>query len=140
MPSILRISGRLLVVAAAVVAVTLPAYAQTLPNWNVTLPANPGSSSQKVSINHGILSVERTFPQNTLLVLVPLKQIATISQPYLYQKTWLIDLELSKHATMVNKLNLGMVDRSSVGEVSLLFLNRADAAQAREYLMARLRS
>jgi hypothetical protein len=71
-------------------------------------------------------------------VSVPLKQITTISQPYLYQKNWLIDLKLSKKATLVNKLNVGMVDRSAVAEVSLLFLNRADAAQARAYLMTQL--
>ena len=117
---------------------TLPAHAQSLPNWNVKLPANPGTSSQTVVLASGVLSVKRVFAQNTVQVSVPLNQIATVSQPYLYKTNWLIDLKLSKKATQVNALNLGLVDRSPVAEVSLLFLNRADAAQARAYLMTHL--
>ena len=128
---------RLAAIAAAV-AVAFPAFAQSVPHWNVTLPASPGTSSQKVSIAYGVLSVERTFPQNTMQVLVPLKQIATISQPYAYKGNWLIDLKLSRNATIVNKLNVGMVDRTPTREVSLMFLNRADAAQARAYLLTHL--
>jgi hypothetical protein len=135
---ILRSSRGLLAIAVAAGAMALPAHAQSLPNWNVKLPANPGASSQTVTIRSGALSVVRVFPQNTMQISIPLKQITTISQPYLYKSDWLIDLKLSKKATMVNKLNVGMVDRSPTGEVSLLFLNRADAAQARAYLIAHL--
>ena len=135
-----RRSLRLLAIAIAAAAIALPALAQSLPNWNVKLPGNPGTGSQKVVLASGALSVERVFPQNTMQFSVPLKQIATISQPYLYKTNWLIDLKLSKKTTLVNTLNVGMVDRTPVAEVSLLFLNRADAAQARAYLMTHLRT
>lgn len=130
---------RLLVVAAAVFAIELPAAAQSLPHWNVTLPANPGTSTQKVSVAGGVLSTDRVFPQNTVHVGVPLKDITSITQPYVYQKNWAIDLKLSKKTTMVNKLNLGMIDRTPTDEVSLFFLTRADAAAARSYLLLRRR-
>ena len=83
-------------------------------------------------------NVDRVFPQNVVHVSVPLKNVVTISQPYLYKNGWLIDLKLGKKAMMVNTLNVGMVDRTPTDEVSLLFLNRVDAAQARAYLMKRL--
>jgi ribonuclease PH len=140
MTRILHSSVRLLAIGVMAAAMTLPAHAQSVPNWNVKLPANPGTSSQTVALASGVLSVERVFPQNTTQFSVPLNQIAAISQPYLYKTNWLIDLKLSKKTTMVNTLNVGMVDRSPVAEVSLLFMNRADAAQARAYLMAHLRA
>jgi hypothetical protein len=124
-------------VAIAVVAMLLPAYAATVPHWNVTLPANPGTSTQRVSIAAGVLSTDRVFPQNTVHIAFPLKDVVSITQPYLYQKNWLIDLKLRKKTMMVSKLNLGMVDRTPSDEVSLFFLNRADAAAARAYLLAR---
>jgi hypothetical protein len=116
--------------AIAIVLVTASAaLPQSVPHWNVKLPAKPGVSSQKVTLAAGVLTIERVFP---------LTQIASISQPYQYQTNWLIDLKLTKNATMVNKLITGLVDRSPVGEVSLLFLNRTDAAQARAYLLTHL--
>jgi hypothetical protein len=125
-------------VAVAVVAMMLPAYAAGLPHWNVTLPANPGTSTQRVSITAGVLSTDRVFPQNTVHIAFPLKDVTSITQPYLYQKNWLIDLKLRKKTMMVSKLNVGMVDRTPSDEVSLFFLNRADAAAARAYLLAQL--
>jgi hypothetical protein len=124
-------------VAIAVVAMLLPAYAATVPHWNVTLPANPGTSTQRVSIAAGVLSTDRVFPQNTVHIAFPLKDVVSVTQPYLYQKNWLIDLKLRKKTMMVSKLNLGLVDRTASDEVSLFFLNRADAAAARAYLLAR---
>ncbi len=87
-----------------------------------------------------MLTIERVFAQNTIDVTVPVTQIASISQPYQYQTNWLLDLKLTKRVTLVNKLITGLIDRTPVAEVSLLFLNRADAARARAYLVARLRA
>jgi hypothetical protein len=126
-------------VAIGVAAIILPAYAARLPHWNVTLPANPGTSTQRVSIAAGVLSTDRVFPQNTVHIAFPLKNISSVTQPYIYKKNWLIDLKLSKKTMMVSKLNVGMVDRTPTDEVSLFFLNRADAANARSYLLAHLR-
>jgi hypothetical protein len=130
--------SRLLLAIAIVLVTASAALPQSVPHWNVKLPAKPGVSSQKVTLAAGVLTIERVFPQNTMDVTVPLTQIASISQPYQYQTNWLIDLKLTKNATMVNKLITGLVDRSPVGEVSLLFLNRTDAAQARAYLLTHL--
>lgn len=129
---------RLVLTFGIVLLTASAALSQSVPNWNVKLPARPGASSQKVTLASGVLTIERVFPQNTMDVTVPTKQIASISQPYQYQTNWLIDLKLTKSATMINKLTTGLVDRSPVGEVSLLFLNRADAAQARAYLLTHL--
>jgi hypothetical protein len=132
------VSCRVLAAAIALLAVARPAGAQTAPHWNVQLPAHPGTGSQKVTIASGVLTVWRTFPQNTMQISVPLKDVTSISQPYLYQNDWLIDLKLSTKVTMVNKLNVGMVDRTQISEASLMFLDQADAVQARTYLLARL--
>jgi hypothetical protein len=129
---------RLAAIVAAALAVASPVSAQSLPHWNVTLPANPGTSTQKVTVAAGVLSVDRVFPQNTVHVSLPLKDVASITQPYRYQNNWLIDLKLRKKAVMVNTLNVGMIDRTPTDTVSLLFLNRSDAAQARAFLLQRL--
>ena len=113
------------------------ALAQSQPNWNITLPADPGTGTQKVSLESGILNVSRTFPQNTMRVSVPVKQITTISSPYLYKKNWLIDLHLSEKVTMTNALKVvNTVDKTQTDELSLLFLSQADATQARTFLLS----
>ena len=134
----MRSGYRLALTLALALAAPVPAIAQSVPHWNVKLPARPGTTAQKVTLAAGVLTIERVFPQNTMDVTVPMTQIASITQPYQYQTNWLIDLKLTKNAMMVNKLITGLVDRSPVGEVSLLFLNRADAAQARAYLLTHL--
>ncbi|HEX3466741.1 MAG TPA: hypothetical protein VHT05_01420 [Candidatus Elarobacter sp.] len=130
----------LVFIAALAVALTAatPAGAQPLPNWNVKLPAHPGSATQTVALAGGVLTLRRTFPQNTMTVSVPLTRISAVSQPYEYQSNWLIDLRLGKNVTLVNKLTTGLVDRTPVPTVSLMFPNANDAAGARTYLLQRL--
>jgi hypothetical protein len=124
-------------IAAIVLVPAMAVFAQTQPNWNITLPADPGTGSQKVRLESGVLNVSRTFPQNTVRFSVPMKQIATITSPYQYKKNWLIDLHLSKKTTIVNSLDVvHTVDRTPADEVSLMFLSQADAAQAREFLLS----
>lgn len=128
--------GSVFIAALAVaLAVAAPASAQAVPHWNAKLPAQPGTATQTVVLAGGVLKIRRAFPQNTMTVTVPVAQIAAVSQPYQYQSNWLIDLKLRRSVTLVNTLETGLVDRSQVTSVSLLFLDRADAAGARAYLL-----
>jgi hypothetical protein len=141
MKSIARISTRrLYAFAGLLVSLSVPAFAQSPPNWNVTLPADPGSSTQKVSVNSGVLTVDRKFSEGSFHFAAPLKSIASITEPYLYKKNWLIDLHLNKKISVINSMNVGMVQTRDTDEVSLLFLNKADASTGRAYLLSLLHS
>jgi hypothetical protein len=123
-----------------VVALPVAAVAQAVPHWNVTLPAAPGKSTQKVTLTSSTLTIDSVFSQGSVHEVVPLKSITSITKPYLYtNKNWLIDLKLSPKATQVNTLpSVNSIQTNQVDEVSLQFLNEADAAAARAYLMAHL--
>jgi hypothetical protein len=131
-----------LVCAFALFAGALPmvAGAQAVPHWNVTLPAAPGTSTQRVTLTSTTLTIDSVFPQNNIRSVVPLKSITSITQPYLYtNKNWLIDLKVSPKVAMVNTLTVvSHTETNQVDEVSLQFLKRADAAAARAYLLAHL--
>ena len=73
------------------VAAPLTARSQGLPHWNVTLPASPGTSTQKVALTSRTLTIESVFPQNNVRTVVPLKSIVSISKPYLYTEQELAD-------------------------------------------------
>lgn len=122
------------------VAVPVAAVAQAVPHWNVTLPAAPGKSTQKVTLTSSTLTIDSVFSQNSIHTVVPLKSITSITKPYLYtNKNWLIDLKLNPKATEVDTLpSVNSIQRNQVDEVSLQFLNEADAAAARAYLMEHL--
>jgi hypothetical protein len=124
----------------AALAIPVAVAAQTVPHWNVTLPADPGTSKQKVTLTRTTLTIDGVFPQNKIRTVVPLKSIVSITQPYLYKnKNWLIDLKVSPKATMVNTITVvSSSDTSQVDEVSLQFLNRSDASTARTYLLAHM--
>jgi hypothetical protein len=130
----------LLLALLAAVALPVAAAAQTVPHWNVTLPASPGTSTQKVTLTATTLTIDGVFPQNKIHTVVPLKSILSITKPYLYtNKNWLIDLKLSPKATQVNTLTVvSHTDTNQIDEASLQFLKEADAAAARTYLMAHL--
>jgi hypothetical protein len=123
--------------ALVLVTLALPAFAQSVPNWNVTLPADPGTATQAVSLASGILTVNRKFSTGSFHFAVPLKSVRSITEPYLYKKNWLIDLHLTKKISAVNTMNAGMVQTMDTDEPSLLFLNKADAAAGRAYLLTR---
>jgi len=129
-----------LVFAAAFALGPLCALAQSAPNWNVTLPGQPGTAVQTVSLAAGTLTVERKFEQGSFHFAVPLKTVSSITEPFLYQKNWLIDLHLSKNVTAVNKMNVGMVQTRTTDDVSVMFLSKPDAAGGRAYLLSRLHS
>jgi hypothetical protein len=116
------------------------AGAQAVPNWNVTLPAAPGTSKQKVTLTSSLLTIDSVFPQNKIRSVVPLKSITSITQPYLYtNKNWLIDMKVSPKVAMVNTLTVvSHTETDQVDEVSLQFLKQADAAAARAYILAHL--
>jgi biopolymer transport protein ExbD len=126
--------------ALFIAAMPLAADAQTVPNWNVTLPAAPGTSTQKVTLTSSSLTINSVFSQSKFREVVPLKSIKSITQPYLYtNKNWLIDLKVSPKVTTVNTITVvNSVQTDQVDEVSLQFLKRADAAAARAYLLAHL--
>jgi hypothetical protein len=134
----LRLSWRrLLTFAGIFVTLSVPAFAQSVPNWNVTLPADPGTATQAVRLASGVLTVDRKFSTGSFHFAVPLKSVTSITEPYLYKKNWLIDLHLTKKISAVNTMNAGMVQTLDTDEPSLLFLNKADAAAGRAYLLAR---
>jgi hypothetical protein len=124
-----------LAVAVAFVLPQAPVIAQNVPHWNVTLPADPGTATQTVSLTSGTVTVDRKFSEGSFQVAVPLKSVVSITQPYVYKKNWLIDLHLSKKITATNKMNVGMVQTRDTDEVSILFLSKSDAADARTYLL-----
>jgi hypothetical protein len=126
--------------AIAVFGAVLPAVAQSVPNWNVTLPANPDRGVQKVTLVAGRLTATVTYSQNTFHFSLPLKTVASITPPYLYtSKAWLIDLKLRQKTITVNNITpINKVDKTPVDEVSLQFLTRADAAAGRAYLLAHM--
>jgi hypothetical protein len=140
MKHLMVISFKSTVLAVAFAVLPLAAVAQSLPHWNVTLPADPGTSTQKVALTATSLTIDSVFPQNKIHSAVPLKSIASITQPYLYKnKNWLIDLKLSPKATMTNTLTVvSHTESEQVDEVSLQFLKQSDAAAARAYLLAHL--
>jgi hypothetical protein len=129
-----------LVLLLAVVVIPIAAAAQAVPHWNVTLPADPGTSTQKVKLTATKLTIDSVFPQNKIHWVVPLKSIVSITKPYLYKnKNWLIDLNVKPKATMVNTLTVvSHTESNQVDQVSLQFLKEADAAAARTYLTAHL--
>jgi hypothetical protein len=131
-----------LVYALVIFAAAMPAVAgaQAVPKWNVTLPAAPGTSTQKVTLTSTTLTIKSVFSQSNFVAVVPLKSIKSITQPYLYtNKNWLIDLKLSPKVTTVNNVTVvNSVQTEQADEVSLQFLKQADAAAARAYLLAHL--
>ncbi len=131
-----RFSRRLLfAVAVAFVLMRVPAIAQNVPHWNVTLPADPGTATQTVSLASGTVTIDRKFSEGSFRFAAPLKSVVSITQPYVYKKNWLIDLHLSKKITATNTMNAGMVQTRDTDEVSILFLSKSDAAGARAYLL-----
>ncbi len=100
-----RVLPLALAFAIALLGTTLPAFAQAVPNWNVTIPANPGTGKQKVTLVAGRLTVNVQYAQNLWHFSLPLKTVASITKPYLYtNKAWLIDLKLSKKTVTVNTI------------------------------------
>jgi hypothetical protein len=126
--------------AIAVLGTVLPAFAQSVPNWNVTLPANPDKGVQKVTLVAGRLTATVTYSQNTFHFSLPLKTVASITPPYLYSnKAWLIDLKLRQKTITVNNITpINKIDKTPADEVSLQFLTQADAAAGRAYLLAHM--
>jgi hypothetical protein len=118
--------------------IATPAFAQSTPNWNVTLPLNQGHAIQRVQLSQKTLTIDRTFPQNKAHFAVPLAYISHISSPYPHGATWSIDLKLSKAIKMRSTLDIGPTDVMSTDEVSLTFLSKDDAAAARIYLQKKI--
>ena len=122
-------------------AITMPlaAIAQAVPNWNVTLPAAPGTSTQKVTLTPATRWPSTSFAQQDAR-RVPLIR-SLISKPYLYtNKNWLIDLNVKPKVNQVNTLTVvSHTDTTAVDQVSIQFLKEADAAAGRSYLMAHLK-
>ena len=126
--------------AIALLGTALPAFGQSIPHWNVTLPANPDRGVQKVTLVAGKLTVNVAYSQNTFHFSLPLKTVASITPPYLYDgKAWLIDLKLRQKTVTVNSITpINKVDKTPEDEVSIQFLTRADAAAGRAYLLAHM--
>jgi hypothetical protein len=127
-------------VAIALLGTVVPALAQSVPHWNVTVPANPGTGAQKVKLVAGRLTLDVAYSQGTFHFSLPLKTVASITPPYLYtNKAWLIDLKLrQKTVTVTTVPMINKVDKTPADEVSIQFLTRADAAAGRAYLLAHM--
>jgi hypothetical protein len=126
--------------AMALLGTVLPAFGQSVPNWNVTLPANPDRGVQKVTLVAGRLTATVTYSENTFHFSLPLKTVASITPPYLYtSKAWLIDLKLRVKTVTVNAITpINKVDKTPTDQVSIQFLTQADAAAGRAYLLAHM--
>jgi hypothetical protein len=127
-------------IAIALLGTVLPALAQGVPNWNVTIPASPGTGVQKVTLVAGRLTVNVAYSQNTFHFSLPLKTVGSITPPYLYtNKAWLIDLKLRQKTITVNTITpINKIDKTPADEVSIQFLTQGDAAAGRAYLLAHM--
>ncbi len=119
----------------------LAAVAQAAPNWNVTLPADPGTSKQTVTLSPTALTLTAVFPQNKIKDTVALASIVSVGKPELYKKTWQLDLKLKpKSGTDVNVLSeINRTDTNKIDDLYISFLTEADAAAGRTFLLAHLR-
>ena len=138
-PAMVRTMGMALVWLGATLGLAAPGFAQTaVPNWNVTVPADPGHAVQRVTLTATAITIDRTFSENKAHVVIPLETIASVSEPYFRKGAWAIDLELSKPAKLVSVLNIGPTDTLKTSEYSVLFLTKDDAAAAKAYLLGKL--
>ncbi len=75
-PAMVRALGVLPILLAATLGLAAPGFAQTaVPNWNVTVPADPGHAVQRVTLTATAIAIDRTFSENKARVVIPRKRV-----------------------------------------------------------------